>query len=47
MPHLYSGTLAAGYHHLSIKTGAIASGIYYCRMRAGGVRKTAAVHLVR
>jgi hypothetical protein len=44
---LYSGTLAAGYHHLSIRTGAMASGIYYCRMRAGGIQKVAAVHLMR
>jgi hypothetical protein len=44
---LYSGALTAGYHRMTVNAVAIASGVYYCRMRAGGNQKVAAVYLTR
>jgi hypothetical protein len=39
--------LTAGYHRTTVNVGNIASGVYYCRMRAGGHQKIAAVYLMR
>jgi streptogramin lyase len=44
---LYNGVLTAGYHRTTVNVGNIASGVYYCRMRAGGHQKIAAVYLMR
>ena len=42
---IYSGTLEAGYHQLPASVENVASGIYYCRMRAGSQQKTVPLYL--
>jgi hypothetical protein len=44
---LFSGTLTAGYHPLNVTVESFASGIYFCRMRAGSQQRIAPVHLMR
>jgi hypothetical protein len=44
---LYSGVLPAGYHRLPVTAGALANGVYYCRMRAGSYNKVAPLHFMR
>jgi hypothetical protein len=44
---LYNGVLTAGYHGMTVNVGNLASGVYFCRMLAGGRQKIAAVHLMR
>jgi hypothetical protein len=42
---IYNGVLLPGYHQFPIVSQQAASGVYYCRMRAGTVQKMAPVYL--